>query len=140
MSKQITIQASISAPLDKVWALYTEPKHITKWNNASPDWHTPSAKNDLKTGGKFVFRMEAKDGSAGFDFEGTYDEVKTHKLISYSIIDGRKVKITFSEEDNKTKVVITFDPENINSLELQRAGWQFILDNFKNYVENKKIV
>jgi len=136
MTKTITIQASINAPVEKVWKFYTEPEHITQWNNASDDWHTPSAKNDLKTGGKFVFRMEAKDGSKGFDFEGKYDEVKNHKLISYSMSDGRKVKITFNQEGPKTKVITTFDPENENPIEIQRDGWQSILNNFKNYVES----
>lgn len=134
--KNIAIESSINAPVDKVWKLWTEPEHIKKWNNASSDWHTPFAENDLKTGGKFISRMEAKDGSFGFDFEGIYDEVKTNELISYTIGDGRKVKITFSVQNNKTKVVETFEAESVNSIEMQRGGWQSILDNFKNYAES----
>ena len=136
MTKTITVTATINAPIDKVWKLYTEPKHITKWNNASADWHTPWAKNDLKVGGRFVSRMEAKDGSAGFDFGGTYNEVKTNKQLSY-IIDGdkRKVSVTFSEAGANTKVTVTFDPENENPEEVQRDGWQSILNNFKKYIE-----
>ena len=106
-----------------------------QWNNASDDWHTPRAQNDLKVGGRFLSRMEAKDGSAGFDFEGTYTKVKEYRLIAYSMDDGRIVRITFSEHGNNTTVVITFDPEQENSLEMQRAGWQAILDNFKKYAE-----
>jgi uncharacterized protein YndB with AHSA1/START domain len=134
--KSITIESIVNAPIDKVWKLWTEPEHIKKWNNASPDWHTPYAENDLKAGGKFSSRMEAKDGSFGFDFEGVYDEVKTNELISYTLGDGRKVKITFSVQDNKIKVVETFEAEDTNPIEMQRGGWQAILDNFKSYTES----
>jgi uncharacterized protein YndB with AHSA1/START domain len=138
-SKTITVQAVINAPVDKVWKLGTAPEHITKWNNASDDWHTPRAENDLRAGGKFLYRMEAKDGSFGFDFVGTYDEIKRKELIAYTIEDGRKVKVTFTKNsDSETKVVETFEAENTNSLEMQRAGWQAILDNFKKYVEASK--
>jgi len=136
MVEKITIQAIINAPVDKVWDFYTEPKHIIQWNSPSPDWHTPSAKNDLKVGGKFFFRMEAKDGSAGFDFEGIYDQVKKYEIISYTIADGRKVKVTFTQNAEKTKVIVMFEPEKINSIEMQRSGWQAILDNIKAYIEN----
>lgn len=133
---KITVQALINAPVEKVWEFWTAPQHITKWNNASDDWHTPHAENDLRTGGKFSARMEAKDGSFGFDFGGVYDAVEENKLIAYTMDDGRKVEVKFtSNNDNETKIVETFDPESENSLELQRSGWQSILDNFKKYVE-----
>ncbi|MCJ7757011.1 MAG: SRPBCC domain-containing protein, partial [Gillisia sp.] len=102
---------------------------------ASHNWHTPKAENDLSVGGKFLLRMEARDGNSGFDFSGIYDEIKTHKLISYTIDDGRKVKITFNENKNEAKVVETFEAESTNSMEMQREGWQAILDSFKHYVE-----
>ena len=132
----ITVEASINAPLEKVWNCWTSPQHITQWCNASPDWHAPHAENDLKVGGKFVTRMEAKDGSFGFDFCGIYTDVKTNQLIAYTLEDARKVHITFSPNGNTTKVVETFEPETENTLELQRGGWQAILDNFKKYTES----
>lgn len=134
--KSITIKSIVNAPIDKVWKLWTETEHIKKWNNASADWYTPHAENDLRVGGAFHSRMEAKDGSFGFDFGGIYDEVKTNELISYTLGDDRKVKITFSVHDNKTKVVETFEAEDTNPIEMQRDGWQAILDHFKNYVES----
>lgn len=137
-TKTITVETVINAPIEKVWTLYTEPKHIAQWNNASPDWHSPSAKNDLKPGGKFIIRMEAKDKSEGFDFEGTYDEVKKHELISYTMTDGRKARVTFQKQGAQTKITITFDAETINSPELQKTGWQAILDNFKEHAEKQK--
>lgn len=132
---QITVQSTVNAPVQKVWDLFTNPKHVTQWNNASDDWHTPTAQNDLRTGGNFSYRMEAKDGSVGFDFAGIYDAVKTNELIEYTIGDGRKVKVTFSGKGNETNVVETFEAEDIHSHEMQRGGWQAILDNFKKYVE-----
>ncbi|MFD1139030.1 SRPBCC family protein [Paenibacillus shunpengii] len=132
---KITVQAVIQAPMEKVWSCWTEPAHIMKWNQASEDWHVPNAENDLRTGGKFLTRMEAKDGSMGFDFAGVYDEVKTHELISYTLGDGRQVEITFMEQGSETKVVETFDPESTNPVEFQQAGWQAIMDNFKAYTE-----
>jgi uncharacterized protein YndB with AHSA1/START domain len=137
MKKTITIHASINAPVDKVWKFYTQPEHIMKWNNASDDWHTPKAENDLRVGGKFFSRMEAKDGSTGFDFEGTYNEVKTNDRIAFSMFDGRKVRINFEGSSQGTKVTITFDAEDTNPIEMQRQGWQAILNNFKKYVEKK---
>ncbi len=131
----ITVEASINAPVEKVWNYWTTPGHITKWNNASDDWHTSFAENDLRAGGKFLLRMEARDGSFGFDFGGVYDEVKTNELIAYTIGDGRKVKIIFTSHGNETKVVETFQTENIHPPEMQRGGWQAILDNFKKYTE-----
>jgi uncharacterized protein YndB with AHSA1/START domain len=133
----ITVSASINAPIEKVWELWTAPKHIMQWNNASPDWHTPKAENDLRTGGRFSSRMEAKDGSFGFDFGGVYDEVKMHKVIAYTIGDGRKVKVNFTGNGNTTEVVEAFEAEGTNPVEMQRGGWQAILNNFKKYVEAK---
>ncbi len=131
----ITVETIVQAPLEKVWEFWSQPEHITKWNAASEDWHTPRAENDLRTGGKFSSRMEAKDGSMGFDFGGTYDEVKEHELIAYTMGDGRKVRVVFTPMGDKTLVSETFDPESENSREMQQGGWQSILDNFKNYVE-----
>lgn len=135
-NKTITIESTINAPIEKVWKCWTTPGDIMQWNNASPDWHTPSAENDLRPGGKFTSRMEAKDGSMGFDFGGTYDEVETYKIISYTLDDNRKVAVNFSSTGNTTHVVETFETESTHSEEMQRAGWQSILDNFKKYVEN----
>lgn len=132
----ITVENTIKAPVEKVWKLWSGPEYIKKWNNASDDWHTPNAENDLKAGGKFLSRMEAKDGSFGFDFGGVYDVVKENEYIEYTIGDGRKVKIHFSGNGNETKVVETFEAESMNSIEMQKAGWQAILDNFKKYVES----
>lgn len=131
----ITVEAIVKAPVEKVWELWTSPEHITKWCNASDDWHTPRAENDLRAGGKFLSRMESRDGSMGFDFSGVYDDVKTNELIAYTIEDGRKVKITFNSSADETRVTETFDPESENSIEMQRGGWQAILDNFKKYTE-----
>lgn len=134
-NKTITVEATIKAPVEKIWKYWTMPEHIKQWNKASDDWHTPYAENDVRTGGKFLSRMEAKDKSVGFDFGGVYDEVKDHKLIAYTIGDGRKVKIIFSGDKNKTKITETFEAENQNPVEMQRSGWQAILDNFKKYTE-----
>ena len=134
-STTITVENTVNAAVEKAWKCWTSPEHIIHWNNASDDWHTPVAENDLRNGGKFFSRMEAKDGSMGFDFEGVYDEVITNELIAYTLGDGRKVKITFSREGGQTKIVETFETENENSIELQRGGWQAILDNFKKYTE-----
>lgn len=133
--KSITIQTTVNAPVDKVWEVFTTPDHIVKWNFAAPEWHSPKATNDLRQGGKFTYRMEAKDGSIGFDFEGVYDEVKEHELIAYSLSDNRKVRVTFSPEGSGTNVSETFEAENTHSLEMQQAGWQAILDNFKAHAE-----
>lgn len=133
----ITVEATINVPVEKVWKLWTLPEHITKWNSASDDWHTPRAENDLRTGGKFVSRMEAKDGSFGFDFGGVYDKVITNELIAYTMGDGRKAKVTFSSEGNKTKVTEAFEAESQNPVEMQKGGWQAILNNFKKYAESK---
>ncbi|UGU15525.1 SRPBCC family protein [Sinomicrobium kalidii] len=133
--EQITVKNTVNAPVAKVWELWTKPEHITKWNFASDDWHCPKAENDLKVGGKLKSRMEAKDGSFGFDFEAVYDEVIDHKKIVYTMTDGRKAITDFEDVDGKTEVTTTFDAETTNSVEMQRGGWQAILDNFKAYTE-----
>jgi len=132
----ITIEAVVNAPIEKVWACWNEPEHITQWCHASDDWHAPFAENDPKTGGKFKTTMAAKDGSFSFDFEGVYSLVKKNEQIAYGLADGRKVNITFTAQGNKTKVVETFDPEKENPIEMQRGGWQAILDNFKKHTES----
>lgn len=134
MSK-ITVQTHANASTEKVWKFYSTPEHVVKWNNASPDWHTPKAENDLKVGGKFLYRMEAKDGSFGFDFGGTYDQVKENEMFAYTMGDGRQVEVIFEPEGEKTKVTVIFDAETENSEDMQQQGWQAILDNFKKYVE-----
>jgi uncharacterized protein YndB with AHSA1/START domain len=131
----ITVESTVKASVEKVWKLWTGSEHITKWNSASDDWHSPFAENDLRVGGKFLARMEAKDGSFGFDFWGVYDQVKTNELIEYTLGDGRKVIIHFTGEGNKTKVVETFEAESTNPIDMQRGGWQAILDNFTKYAE-----
>ncbi|WP_336514670.1 SRPBCC family protein [Pollutibacter soli] len=133
----VTTEAEINAPVEKVWKYWTEPDHITQWSFASDDWHAPWAKNDLRIGGAFSSRMEAKDGSFGFDFGGVYDDVQVHKKIAYTMGDGRKVEATFSPDGGKTRVVQRFDAEEENSVEMQQMGWQAILNNFKKYVETK---
>jgi len=133
--EKITIKAIISADKQKVWNYYTQPEHITKWNFADPSWHCPSAKNDLTIGGKYVARMEAKDGSFGFDFEAIYTEISIGNSFSYGLAE-RNVSVAFKELNHQTEVIVSFDPENENSIELQRNGWQAILNNLKNYTEN----
>jgi uncharacterized protein YndB with AHSA1/START domain len=133
---KITVETTVQAPVAKVWECWTEPQHIIKWNNASDDWHTPRAENDLRVGGKFLSRMEAKDGSFGFDFGGVYDDVKLHERISYTIGDGRKVDVAFAGQGDRTTVTETFEAEQTHSEEMQQAGWQAIIDNFKRYVDS----
>ena len=135
-TQTVTIEATVDAPVDKVWKYWTEPNHITRWNAASPDWHSPHAENDLKVGGRFNIRMEAKDGSFGFDFEGVYDIVISNKQIAYTMSDGRKVDTNFTPEGNTTKIVTVFDAESENPVDMQREGWQAILNNFKKYTES----
>lgn len=131
----ITVETIVNAPIEKVWKFWTAPEHITKWNTATDEWHSPRAENDLRPGGKFVYRMEAKDGSFGFDFEGVYDQVKPQELIEYTLGDNRKVIIHFTTSGDATKVVETFEAEGTNAIEMQRSGWQAIIDNFKKYTE-----
>lgn len=131
----ITIGVSINSPVEKVWKLWSDPKHIIHWNNASDDWHTPNAENDLRVGGKFLSHMEAKDGSIGFDFTGKYIKVEQHKLIEYTIDDGRNVLVSFVSNGTETTVTETFEAEQMHTIDMQKSGWQSILDNFKRYVE-----
>jgi uncharacterized protein YndB with AHSA1/START domain len=133
----ITVETTVNAPVEKVWKCWTAPEHIVQWNNASDDWFTPRAENDLRVGGKFLSRMEARDGSFGFDFEGEYTSVKENQLIEYSIADGRKVAITFTCVGDETKVVESFEAEGTHAEDMQRQGWQAILGNFKKHVEAK---
>ena len=133
---KIKISALIEAPIDLIWQYYTDPEHIKKWNSPTPDWHTPLAENDLRVGGRFLYRMEARDGSSGFDFEGVYDTVRKNEEIAYTMPDGRQVHITFDESLAATNVNIVFDAENTYPLEYQREGWQAILNNFKKYCED----
>lgn len=135
MKSTITIHATVNADIKKAWDHYTDPAHIKKWNFADPSWHCPSASNDLRVGGKYSARMEAKDGSFGFDFEATYIEIVDGKKFIYIIPDGRQVTVDFSSNEGKTDVTVTFDAEEQNSIERQRNGWQSILDNYKNYTE-----
>lgn len=134
--QKVTIQATVNASVEKVWEFWNNPSHVTKWNAASEDWHSPSASNDLRVGGEFSYRMEAKDGSFGFDFGGVYDEVTEHKSIAYTMGDDRKVSITFTTQGNQTHINEVFDAESENPVEMQQAGWQAILNSFKNYAEN----
>lgn len=132
---KITVQTTVKAPVEKVWKYWNEPQHITQWSFASEDWHAPSATNDLRPGGKLVVRMEAKDGSAGFDFSGTYDVVNEPKEVTFTLDDGRKVNVVFTAQGDETLIVETFDAESSFPVEYQQAGWQAILDNFKRHVE-----
>ncbi len=131
----ITVETTVNAPVEKVWRLWTEPDHIRNWNNASDDWHTPQAVNDLRSGGHFSFTMAAKNGSFSFDFAGVYNEVAENQRIAYTIGDGRKVEVLFQGTGDQTRITETFEAENINSRDMQRDGWQAILDNFKRYAE-----
>lgn len=135
MNPKITITTVVQIPPEKAWMYWTSPTHIIKWNAASDDWHTPRATADLKEGGKFTSRMEAKDGSVGFDFEGTFTKVVPATLLEYSMPDGRAVSVVFQKQDGGTLITETFDPENENPIEMQRGGWQAILENFKKYAE-----
>jgi uncharacterized protein YndB with AHSA1/START domain len=133
--EKITIAATVNAPVEKVWEYLNNPDHITKWNHASDDWHSPHAANDLRVGGSFSSRMEAKDGSFGFEFGGIYDAVDKHKHIAYTLGDGRTVSIHFKVSGEQTEVTEIFEAETTNPVEMQRGGWQAILNNFKKYTE-----
>ena len=134
---KITVAATINAPVQQVWKAWVTPADIMNWNTADPSWHCPASENDLRVGGKFTTRMKAKDGSFGFDFEGTYNKVDEYKEITYTMADGRVATTLFSEKDGKTLVETTFDAETQNPVEMQKGGWQAILNNFANYVEGK---
>lgn len=131
----ITVEVTVKKPVQQVWEYWTKPEHITKWNYAGDDWHCPSALNDLKPGGLYSSRMEAKDGSFGFDFGGHYQEVVLNERITSILDDERTVQVHFSELDGATKILETFEAEGENTLELQQQGWQMILNNFKKYAE-----
>jgi uncharacterized protein YndB with AHSA1/START domain len=135
---KISIETLVKADIGKVWSAWTTPADINRWNAASDDWHNPRSRNDLRVGGKFSYRMEAKDGRAGFDFEGTYTKVVPERVIEYVMGDNRAVSVTFEPVAGGIKVVETFDAENANPAEMQRQGWQSILDRFASYVESKK--
>jgi uncharacterized protein YndB with AHSA1/START domain len=135
MSEKITVTATINADTKKIWEYYTNPEHITKWNFAHPSWHCPSVTNDLRVGGKYIARMEAKDGSYGFDFEAVYTEIIPGKHFTYEF-GGRFATVTFTGLHDKTEVIITFDPESENPIEMQKNGWQAILNNSKSYTES----
>lgn len=134
--QKIHIQATVSTDIKTAWDCYTNPEHIVNWNFASDDWHCPSASNDLRVGGKFVSRMEAKDGSFGFDFEGLYTDVIDLSKISYSMSDGRSVTVEFKTDGDRTNINVVFDAEGENPIDMQREGWQAILNNYKKYTES----
>ncbi|MCX2574651.1 SRPBCC domain-containing protein [Pedobacter sandarakinus] len=131
---KITVEATIDAAKSKVWDYYTTPEHIIKWNFADPSWHCPKATNDMKIGGIYNARMEAKDGSSGFDFEAVYTDINDGNSFVYEF-GGRQASVVFDEQDGNTKVSVTFDPETENPVTMQQQGWQAILNNFKNYTE-----
>ncbi len=135
---RITVQTSVKASPEKVWSAWTTPEDIQQWNAASDDWHTPKSRNDLREGGRFCYRMEARDGSMGFDFEGTYTRVLPGKLIEYVMDDQRRVCISFETCAEGITITESFDAEHENPLELQREGWQSILDRFRSHVESGK--
>jgi uncharacterized protein YndB with AHSA1/START domain len=134
---KITVEVNVNVPAEKAWSFWTNPEDIKKWNAASPDWHTTKAENDLTVGGKFSSRMEAKDGSFGFDFGGIYDAITPNRYIEYTMDDGRKCQITFTNKGDSTHISSTFDAEKENPVEMQKGGWQAIMDNYKSYVETK---
>ena len=132
---KITVEATIAAPADRVWEAFTTPEDITQWNFASGDWCCPRAEVDLSVGGKYSARMEAKDGSFGFDFNGVYEEVEPGRAVTLVLEDGRKARTTFVQGDDRTKVTTIFDAEAQNPIDMQRDGWQAILNNFKAHAE-----
>lgn len=134
--REIRIDTLVAAPLETVWNRYTRPDDIMRWNFASDDWCCPRASNDLRVGGKMTSRMEAKDGSFGFDFEGVYTEVAEKEALAYALEDGRRVRVTFTPEGDAVRVATVFDAETENDIEMQRDGWQAILDNFRRYAES----
>lgn len=135
MTDKITVSTTVFSDIKTVWKTWTAPEHILKWNTASPEWHTTKAENDLKVGGRFSSRMEAKDSIMGFDFGGIYDEVVQNKKIAYFLEDGRNVVIEFKKVENGISITETFEPETQNLFEMQKQGWQAILNNFKKYIE-----
>ena len=136
-SNFITVQVEIDAPITHVWDCFTQPEHITQWNFASPDWYCPSAENDMQVGGKMNWRMEAKDGSFGFDFEGTYTKIEKQKTVEITLGDKRKMEVLFAKQYGITTVAERFEAENTNPAEMQKAGWQAILNSFKAYAQQE---
>jgi len=132
----VTVEVVVNSDIDTVWETWVSPEHIKQWNNASDDWHTPHAEVDLREGGEFLSRMEAKDGSFGFDFRGMYQKIVPLQLIEYNIEDGRHVSIVFEATADGVKVTETFDPEETNPVAMQKKGWQAILNSFAKYVES----
>ncbi len=136
--KRIRVEADINAPIDRVWEAWTNPNEIKQWNCASEDWHCPEAENELRVGRNFRSRMEARDGSHGFDFGGTYTNVEDRRGLDYVLGDGRSVRVRFEDQgDGRTRVVEEFEAEGTHSAEMQRGGWQAILDNFKRHAERR---
>jgi uncharacterized protein YndB with AHSA1/START domain len=133
---RVTVETTVNAPIEKAWKCWTEPACVTQWNHADDSWHSPKGTNDLREGGTFSYRMEAKDQSAGFDFGGTYTKVVAKKQIDFAMSDGRTVSITFDEKEGKTHITETFDAESENPVEMQRGGWQSILDNYTKHAES----
>ena len=136
MSEKIEVATLVSRARQEVWSFYNQPEHIIKWNYASEDWRCPRAESELRVGGRLCYRMEAKDGSFGFDFEAVYDEVIAGRLVAFTLLDGRQVRTTFEDAGASTRVSTRFDAETSNPVDMQQAGWQAILDNFKRYVES----
>lgn len=135
MAESITVEVLVNAPIEKTWQAFNDPEAMKAWGHPSDDWHTTKASNDLRAGGKLAYRMEAKDGSAGFDLEAVYGEVSPPSALAYKMGDDRRVRVTFTKEGSATRVTETFDAESENPVEMQRGGWQAILDNFKKYAE-----
>lgn len=133
---KISINTTVLGSVQKAWEYYTNPIHIVKWNFASPDWQCPTASNNMQVGGRYTARMEAKDGSVGFDFEATYKEIVPHERFTFTLDDGREVIVVFTPNGEETEVNVVFDAESENPIEMQKAGWQAILDNFEDYIEN----
>ncbi|MGQ1783753.1 MULTISPECIES: SRPBCC domain-containing protein [unclassified Saccharicrinis] len=138
MENVIQVEASISADRNKVWELWTSPEHIVNWNFASTDWHCPRAQNDLRIHGMFNYKMASKDGQAEFEFMGVHDHVEDQNLIKSHLADGRLLVVEFKQDGNQTKICESFEPEPNNSEDLQRQGWQAILNNFKTYAESRQ--
>jgi len=132
----ITVEGTVKDAIEKVWAYYTEPAHIMGWNFAAPEWHCPRAENDLREGGSFSYTMAARDGSAEFDFAGTYDEVKKYAIIRYHLGDARRVTIVFEDKGDNVDITVSFEAESMNPIDMQQAGWQAILNNFITYTES----
>lgn len=137
MSQTIQVETVVKQEIRTVWDAFTQPAHIVNWNFASEDWHCPAAQSDFVPGGKFTYTMAAKDGSFSFDFLGTFLEIKEREFFTYQIADGRHVEVRFAEIDGGTQIVENFEPESMNPPEMQQAGWQSILNQFKAYVESK---